>query len=568
MAFYKIKDDTTGELLIVNFAETNLVQPTITEFPNPDYKYNFSNVSDIIANVNPNFDNTITMFINSSSDLLESALKKLGFTSIVNVYKLTDHKLIFSSNYYIIFSKKLNVITCEFYDPNDKLLGKSQGSAPSSSKAFSGHYWNLCPPSSSVAKTIYDITYEEMDYAMWGVLVDNFANDKADYQYSGFNAGSGAKYTACRYISVSETDYSWLNEFWSSTKPDMGKDPYERDGTSGDDNTGGQGGTGNLDGTSDNIDIPDLPTLSAVDTGFVTLFNPSGGQLKALANYMWSNDLFDLDTYKKIFNNPMDCIMGLAIVPVSVPSSGSAGVTVGNILTSISMPKVSTQYVEVDCGTLNVNEYWGAYLDYDPYTKAEIYLPYCGTHALKTDDIMNKTVHVVYHVDILSGACCAYVKCGNSVLYSFIGQCSSSIPVSGSDMTNVINGVLGIAGAVGSMVATGGLSAPVSAGTAVGAITSTASNVMNMKPNVEKSGAMGGTGGMLGVQTPYIILTRPKQCLPANQNSFEGYPSYITRTVSSLSGYTTFEEIHLDGMSCTDAEKTEIENILKTGVIL
>ena len=275
---------------------------------------------------------------------------------------------------------------------------------------------------------------------------------------------------------------------------------------------------------------------------------------------MWG-DLFDLSTWKKIFSDPMDAILGLSIVPVAVPNGGGKVVTVGNISTEITMNVAAAQYVEVDCGTLNVNEYWGAYLDYDPYTKAEIYLPYVGIHPLSVDDIMNKPVHVKYHVDILSGACCAYVKCGSSVLYSFVGQCSGSIPITGNDWTNVVNGALSIAASIGTMVATGGAAAPMAAT----AIASTAVN--SMKPTVEKSGSMGGMGGMLGVQTPYLILTRPRQVLPANQNMFSGYPSFITEQLGSIHGYTEIESIHLDGVPATEQELSEIETLLKGGVI-
>ena len=348
-------------------------------------------------------------------------------------------------------------------------------------------------------------------------------------------------------------------QFFSGDYPSIDptdKDPYKDGGESG---TGG--GTGNFDGTSENIEVPELPSLSAVDTGFITLFNPSAGELKNLANYMWG-DVFDISTWKKIFADPMDAILGLSIVPVNVPSAGSANVTIGNISTGISMTKASSQYVSVDCGTINVNEYWGAYLDYSPYTKAEIYLPFVGTHPVTIDDIMGKPVHVVYHVDVLSGACCAYVQCGGSVLYSFVGQCSCSIPVTANDWTNVINGALSIAGSIGTMVATGGATAPM----AVTNITSTAVN--SLKPDVEKSGSMGGMGGMLGVQKPYIILTRPRQALPARQNSFTGYPSFITKTLSHCSGYTEVESIHLENVPATQNELDEITELLKSGVII
>ena len=360
-------------------------------------------------------------------------------------------------------------------------------------------------------------------------------------------------YGATLYSSLPECIAAMDDGKWENFDDN---DPFAPGG-----NAGTGGGTGSFDGTGDSISVPGLPTLSAVDTGFITLFNPTISQIRELCSYMWS-DLFDLDTLKKLFADPMQAILGLSIVPVAVPNSGARAVKVGNISTGVSMNVATQQYVKVDCGTLNVNEYWGAYLDYDPYTKAEIYLPYIGTHAIAVDDIMNKPVHVVYNIDILSGACCAHIKCGESVLYTFVGQCSAQIPITGNDWGSVINGALSIAGAIGSMVATGGAAAPL----AVSAIASTAVN--SVKPNIEKSGAMSGAGGMLGVQTPYLILTRPRQALPVKQNEFMGYPACITSKLSDLAGYTEVDTVHLENIPATDAELSEIETLLKGGVIL
>lgn len=387
-----------------------------------------------------------------------------------------------------------------------------------------------------------------------GVTCPSYARNDL-YAYFGYYIGANYQRYVSRWVEAVFANYV---SFWSNAEI-RSQDPYAQDPENSETETGG--GTGTFDGTGDNIDIPGLPTLSAVDTGFITLFNPSAAQLKSLANYMWSTG-FDLETFKKLFADPMDCILGLSIVPVNVPEAGAGTVNVGNVSTGVSMTKAAGQYVEVDCGTLNVQEYWGAYLDYDPYTKAEIYLPYIGTHPIAVDDIMGKAVHVVYHVDILSGACTAFVKCGGSVLYEFIGQCSSSIPITGNDWTNVINGVLTVAGAIGSMVATGGASAP----TAAGIIASTAVN--SMKPSVEKSGSMSGTGGMLAIQTPYLILTRPRQAVPFNQNQFTGYPSFITMSLGDCVGYTEIEKVHLENIPATEQELSEIENLLKGGVLL
>jgi len=324
--------------------------------------------------------------------------------------------------------------------------------------------------------------------------------------------------------------------------------------------SGPGGGEGDHDTTSDPIAIPNLPTKSAVDTGFITLFRPSLGELRALADYMW-NGLFDINNLKKLFADPMDVILGLSIVPGPVPAGSQADVSIGNISTGVSMTKAADQFFTVDCGTLKPTEFWGAYLDYSPYTKVDIYLPFIGMRSLSIDDVMEKNVNVVYHVDILSGACVAFIKSGDQVLYTHIGQCASSIPINGNDWTNTINGILSMAAAIAGTVATGGAAAPMLMGQAA--------NITNiLKPSVARSGGMGGMGGMLGIQKPYLILTRPRQCVPGNQNIYKGYPAFITRALGDLSGMTSVEDIHLAVAGATQEELEEIERLLKEGVML
>ena len=347
--------------------------------------------------------------------------------------------------------------------------------------------------------------------------------------------------------------------WWNSITPFItSNDPYQEGGFSG-----GGGGTGTFSDTSDAIDFPSPPTLSAVGTGFITLFNPTISQLLALSNYMWNSDPTTIDFWKKVVANPIDLILGLNILPVAIPNTGTKSVVVGAVDTGVNMIYTNTQYVEVDCGSINISEFWGAYLDYSPYTKIEIYLPYCGTHPIIADEIMGKIISVKYHVDILSGACIAYVKCGDSVLYQFSGNCASQIPVTSNQFGDMIRSAISIAASIGTMVATDGATAPM----ALSTIASTASNSTALKPNVEKSGALGGTAGQLAIQTPYLIVTRPKQCIPLKQNEFIGYPSYVTVTLSDLEGYNEISSIHLENVSATGEELEEIETILKSGVI-
>lgn len=351
-------------------------------------------------------------------------------------------------------------------------------------------------------------------------------------------------------------------------------DPYNNGGAGSGQSSGGGGG-GDFDGSSDDIPVPSLPSVSANDTGFVGIFTPTLAQLKNLANYMWS-DLFSLDSFKKIFADPMDCILGLSILPVTVPYTSAKEVKVGNISTGVSMNVANTQYVSVNCGSLAINEFWGAFLDYAPHTKIEIYLPYIGVRPLDTDEIMGKTIQVIYHVDILTGAATAFIMSGDAVLYTFVGACASQIPVSGQDFRGMYQAIISVAASAVAVAATAGAAAPVTAAGAAGAATantgavalSAGSNMANMKPSVEHSGSVSGSGGLLAIQYPYLIAKRPNQCLPANQNKFTGYPSYITETLGNLSGFTEVCYINPSGITGTDAEISEIVEKLKRGVIV
>lgn len=334
-------------------------------------------------------------------------------------------------------------------------------------------------------------------------------------------------------------------------------DPYETQ-TGGSEEDGGNG----EEIVDDEVDFTPLPSSMAVASGFITLFCPSQYELNQLANYMWS-PLFDVDTFKKLFANPMDCILGLAVYPFPISASGTKTVSVGGIATTVSMGYTLQQYHIVDCGSVYVPKQWGAYMDYAPYTRFNIFLPYIGFRSISADDIMGKTISLRYMVDILSGACNAELKCGGTVLYSWAGSCAAQIPITGNDWRSAITAGISIAGSVAATVLTQGASAPMIAGT----VASATVNSMQLKPEVQRSGSISGSSGFLAGQRPYIVRTNPRSAIPANQNKYTGYPSFVTILLGSLTGYNEVYSVHLENIPATGAELDEIESILKGGAI-
>lgn len=298
------------------------------------------------------------------------------------------------------------------------------------------------------------------------------------------------------------------------------------------------------------IEFPELPTLSASSAGFITIYNPSLTQLQSLAGFLWSQP-FDIDTFKKLFSNPMDAIIGLGIIPVSPTHGSSRSVKFGNVDSEITMPVISNQFVEKDCGSVQIKKWVDCFLDYNA-TKIEIYVPYCGTYSLDPVEVMGKTIHLKYHIDCLTGGCAAMLAVGGSVMYQWNGSCITNVPLTAENFAGAIQNAVSAVASIAS------------GGSPVAGVTNA---VMNFKPNIEKAGNMGGSAGLMSVQQPYVIITRPNMSVPAKLNTFTGNTLNVTMNLSTVTGFTQVELIHLDGIPCTDDERDELLTLLKRGVI-
>lgn len=364
------------------------------------------------------------------------------------------------------------------------------------------------------------------------------------------------------YAYDSRWNISLMADFYSNIKRTLPAfDPYD---DAGDSEPGGGGGTFDYEGNPQGgFDDFTPPALSAVDTGFVTLFNPTPAQLKALSNYLWSNN-YDINTLKKIVNDPMDLFLGLSIVPVAVPDGGQKEVGIGLVGSGVYMTVAASQWVAVRCGSVDIPTLSGSYLDYDPYTQIEIYLPYIGVRTLKADELIGKTLSVNYMVDILSGACVAWLDVDGSVMYTFMGQCATSIPVVSGDWTNLINGILSVVGSAVGGAVRGGVGGAIAGGVAAAASVA----VSDGKISVERAGNISSAAGLIAHPKPYLIISSPRICKPANQNKYTGYPSGVRRQLKEVSGYTEVEVTRLHDIRATSDELDEIRSLLLSGVIL
>lgn len=397
------------------------------------------------------------------------------------------------------------------------------------------------------------------------------------------------------------------------------EDPYEGGGTS---EPGGGGGS--FDDTSDQIGDSITPTFSFASSGFCRIYNPNLSQLQSLANYLWTDTNFlqtVINHAKQLLEDPIEAIISLAMLPVAIPQGTAETVKVLFISTQVSMPPATTQYVEVDCGTHTLEEYYGSALDYNPYTQVDLFLPFIGQVSLNTDEVMGHTIGVKYRVDIVSGLCVAKVFVDNDCMYQFSGNCAIFMPLNSADFSSYLSAAMtaatslvsagagmaaGAAAAGAEAVAepavqTGGnlLTAgeslvtpqmalqyrveesvrPMYSSGGEGSpsasfgemerkfINNSAAAVMGSKISFEHASHLAGNSGILGVRRPYLIINRPDMCNPEKYGKYNGRPCMMYLYLGNLTGYTEIQEIQLTGFSATNPELSEISKMLKGGVI-
>lgn len=341
------------------------------------------------------------------------------------------------------------------------------------------------------------------------------------------------------------------------------------------------------------VPIEDLPSDTITPTyptdyigkyigaGFYKLFIPTVTQLNAFVNYLYTQTF--IDAIMQLWNKMLgieEMIVGVNIIPGAPTVAGTAIPKVGwvSMTESQAMNYTTQQYLEIDLGSLTVSRAWGNYLDFAPYTKISIYLPFIGERTLDTNDVMGKTLNVRYHIDLLSGNCVAYVYVGGSIHYQFSGNCAYSIPISSADTANLfLQPLKAIAGMTlaGVGVATGNPMA-IAAGHALGATVGSDESGAFVSPpsaeisapDVRKVDGLNANTGYMGTIRPYLSIERVKPDINDGFGAEIGYQSNKFRTLGNLAGFTKVSEVHLEGITATTAELTQIEAMLKEGVII
>lgn len=337
------------------------------------------------------------------------------------------------------------------------------------------------------------------------------------------------------------------------------------------------GGEGDGDNMSDDIPLPDVtffPNNNAYNRYWLT-----PAQLPDLQDWIFSQTFFN--DIQRLWNDPAEYLINLTFYPfdgrlhdVNHVVSDSF-LSIGNLTSEIRCSAMQDGYSAVfEGGTYEVKEYYGTYLDYAPYTTAEIYIPYIGYRNLNINDIMNKTLRLMYVVDFDTNLITATLLADEKPLTMYSGSFGVKIALSGTNANQVAETITKIA--IGTIESAAGIVSKASEGNKAGAIasgieaaTGLLSGTMDVQISPRYFGNPSPSTALYNTQIPHIIFHRPITAEPAAFSTLKGYSAGYSGKVSDFSGFLKCSAVYLPAdTTMSAAEQEAAKNILLGGIYL
>lgn len=309
----------------------------------------------------------------------------------------------------------------------------------------------------------------------------------------------------------------------------------------------------------------------------------------------------------KVFltNNPIDCVISLKKFPVlNIPlATTDATIYLGSKATSITGKILATPTWVYYFNFRNSSDtscraiFGDNFLDYEPYTKCKIVVPFCGTVDVPVSYIYQyDDLQIALVMDFITGACTAFILVHGITIDSITGSCAIDLPVSGiqsatldsqihsvamareKQQTALGTGLIAGAVSIGVGLATGSLPIAIGGGAAIiGSFmhaTDTGKQInyelSHMDTPVKQVSAASGQITHTYDMRCKMVITRPKI---ADEYSAEEYAQTIgfacleNGSVKDFHGFTV-ANIDISGINATAEEKEMIRTAFATGVYL
>lgn len=335
------------------------------------------------------------------------------------------------------------------------------------------------------------------------------------------------------------------------------------------DDTTVDGGYGLGSMPTDNISIPALPVINMSDTG-ATLYSLTTAQMKAFRSWLWTTDW--VDNLKKIRTDPMQNIIGISIVDIPITVGLNALVYVGNVASTVEANVISNSFVELDCGEITIDEYYGSFADYEPFIATTLYLPKVGFVQIPADVCVNNTIKVVYHIELSSGEGLCYVQLTSKrdgftyIWNTYTCHVTSNIVLSAQDHSQQLV-------ALSNAIINTGISASnaiVNPASATQGLTNALSSCIDVATTKNPTSTKGNVGNMSAVmcyKKPYLLINRTNLTKPSSFQENNGYLINYTATIGGHTGFLQTRNYHCS-FNAPYNHRAEIEKLMDGGVII
>ena len=257
------------------------------------------------------------------------------------------------------------------------------------------------------------------------------------------------------------------------------------------------------------------PSEERVD--FFTIYEPTNANMQKINDAIFINAADGttinvqqyFSSYKKFYCN--------------IPVAGYKQLKGGRYDFGEQAPYVKEHTIVVDCGSIEIPEQNQSLLDYSPFSRLTIYLPFIGFQELDDKLVVGHTLKVQYVVDVLSGRCLAQLFVDSTDLKSCFAEYGGTIAA--DEIFGTDNGY-------------------------------------NYYGAYELMTTM-----QLGELSCYVLI-HTKIPLEGDIVNYKGLPTNEIVRVGDVTGFVKYSSIHVDGMTATDSEKSEIESLLMSGIFV
>lgn len=322
------------------------------------------------------------------------------------------------------------------------------------------------------------------------------------------------------------------------------------------------------------------------------------GRLQEIANNLYDNTtgglIDDILTGLGMYgNNPIEAVVNLTYFPVDMrnllQTSPQSYVYFGGYKMNLSgsVDKVIFEDGFVDMGTFALRPTFNSYLDFEPYTRLYIYLPYVGTYGLDIKRYLNHSINIRYYIDTTTGGCMACLIADGVLVDYFNGQMGVNQPIMATnfgDYANAqMNTLLGAGQSIaqnavsGAMAGSAGGGVGMAIGAGVSAFGGIATDVAQAEYDLTNNNinnyqkTKGGSSGKINEFLPqYVYFIFELMDVKETQNlvNLHGKPSNASGTLDNFGGFLKCDNVKLECAGATDDEKNKILALLKSGIYI